>query len=396
MVGAIPSFPVSGIVIVVLLSMVIIGIVIGLKIMREQPSEANLLALVKKGMTDTASYPKKLPTRKGLNDYLFDKVPNISADYLAFSNFHVMTANLGGYFSPVTKAAFSKEAIQYVIQAGARCIVFDIWPDISKGGNKGPILAVRQNDDSIEILGSSYYTMNLTTAFNEVRKWAFEDSANPGSNDPMILYLRFRGKPVANTLNGTATALTIAFQQHRLPDNFTFTDKNPLYSTPINILLPGKIIILSDQPGTGTAFAQWVNNPVAPSDSPFERKTIATPGEMHGLSPSQLTALDITCTKNLMACAPLPELIDTSESNSWDWKGAHNAGIQFCALNLWVKDDGLKTYLTPAVFGTYSFLIKSGTPPTTEGFASRYTIERVPPPIPVKPLGYGDGTVTIK
>jgi hypothetical protein len=35
-------------------------------------------------------------------------------------------------------------------------------------------------------------------------------------------------------------------------------------------------------------------------------------------------------------------------------------------------------------------------PEATEGFATRYVIERIPPPIPVKPLGYKDGTVTVK
>jgi hypothetical protein len=392
-----PSFPIKGIMLFVFICLVIIGVVVYVKIMREQPSDANLAALVKKGVTDAANYPKQMTTRKGLTDYLLS-IGHLPAEQLAFSNFHVMTANLGGYFSPVTKAAFCKEAIQYAIQAGARCIVFDIWPNYNKGANKGPVLAVRQNDDSIEILGSSYYTMDLTTAFTEVRKWAFEDSANPANRDPMILYLRFRGKPVSNTFTGTATALINVFQKnnHRLPDNYTLTDKNPLYSTPINVDLPGKIIILSDQPGTGTSFAQWVNNPIPPANSSFQRKTIATPGEVRGLNSSDQSSLDTTCTTNLMTCAPLAEDIATSESNSWDWKRAQDAGIQFCALNLWVQDDGLKAYLDPAVFGTYSFKIKSGTPPTTEGFASRYIIERVPPPISVKPLGYGDGTVTVK
>lgn len=386
--GGMPSFHIKGILLVIFVCLVIIGVVVYIITMRKQPSDANLAALVIKGTTNAAIYPKQMPKRKGLQDYL-SSVGHLSADQLAFSNFHVMTANLGGYFSPVTKAAFSKEAIQYVIQAGARCIVFDIWPDISKGGNNGPILSVRQNDNSIEILDSSYYSMDLVTALTEVKKWAFEDSANPGSNDPMILYLRFRGKPDKNTFTGTATALTV-FQEnnHRLPNNFTLTDKNPLCSSPINIMLPGKIIILSDQPGTGTSFAEWVNNPVAPANSPFQRKTIATPGEIKGLNSSQLNALDTTCTINMMACAPLPEDTATSESNSWEWKNAQDTGIQFCALNFWVNDDGLKSYLEPAVFGTYSFMIKS--------VATRYKIERVPNPIPVKPLGYGDGTVSVK
>ena len=388
------AIPIAGIVFIVLLVLAIIGVIIYVNIMRNQPSSTNLGILVNTGVTNAAAYPKNMPNRKGLNDYLLS-IGNLSADQLAISNFHVMTANLGGFFTPVNKAAFCKEAIQYSINAGARCIIFDIWPDTNKGANLGPILKVCANDSDYTRL--SYYTLDLATAFTEVRKYAFEDSANPASNDPMILYLRFRGKPVSNTFSLTAMTLASVFKDHRLPFNFATTNNNPLYSTPINTSFPGKIIILSDQAGTGTSFAEWVNNPVAPNNSPFTRKTIATPGEVHSLTPSQLSILDTSCTTNLMACAPLPEDIANSESNAWDWKQAQNAGIQFCGLNLWVNDNGLKAYLDPVVFGTYSFLIKSGIPPsTTEGFASRYTIERVPPPITVKPLGYGNGTLSVQ
>jgi hypothetical protein len=71
-------------------------------------------------------------------------------------------------------------------------------------------------------------------------------------------------------------------------------------------------------------------------------------------------------------------------------------------------DEGLKAYMDPTVFGTYSFKIKpimssdgsdEGST-TTEGFKDpvklRYTIERIPPPMPVKNLGYGDGNVVVK
>ena len=387
-IGGIPSVSSVVLITILLVVLMIIGIIIFLKIMRELPSLDNLLVLIKQGENDAKNYPIEMPKRKGLTDYLLS-IGTLSADHLAFSNFYVMTANLGGFFSPVKTAAFCKEAIQYAIQAGARCIIFDIWPNSSKGAKQGPILQVCANDDSIEKI--SYYTLDLRTAFEEVNKWAFEDSANPHSNDPMILYLRFRGKPVANTFTETATALIKVFQQRRLPYNFTSTSSNPLYSTPINTVLPGKIIILSDQPGTGTSFAEWVNNPVPPNNSPFQRKTIATPGEVRGLTSDQSSTLDNTCTQNLMACAPLPEDISNSESNGWNWKGAQKVGIQYCGLNLWVQDKGLDTYMAPNMFGTYSFMIKPNNPPP-----HRYTIERIPPPIPVKDLGYGTGTLTVR
>jgi len=379
-----------------ILVLVIIGVILYVKVMRNQPSDENLAALVKIGVTDAEPYAQQMTKRKGLSDYLLDKIGSTSADQLALSNFHIMTANLGGFFSPVTNAAFCKEAIQYVIQAGARCIVFDIWPNLNKGAKMGPILAVRKNDDSSELYGSAYYTLDLVTAFTEVRKWAFEDSANPGNQDPMFLFLRFRGTYLtANTLTGTANAISQALEQYRLPFNYSSTTNNPLFTTPINAdVLRRKIIILSNQTGVfhgvKTLFTEYVN-------SADFKDSIVTPSQMHTIitNPATLANLDKATTTKLMACAPLPEDTDKSESNAWEWKQAQNAGIQFCGLNLWVHDDGLNAYLDPGMFGTYSFSIKSGIPPSVEGFASRYTIERVPPPIPVKPLGYGDGTVTI-
>lgn len=371
--------------------------------MSDQPSEMNLAILVKTGITNAALYPKQMTNRKGLTDYLLS-IGNIPADDLAVSNFHVMTANLGGYFSPINKAAFCTEAIQYAIQGGARCIIFDVWPNTNKKAKLGPILKVCANDESLEKL--SYYTMNLTQALQTVRKEAFENSANPGNQDPMFLFFRFRGitkdntNKMTNLLNETANAISATLEEYRLPFSYTrTTSDNKLPSTPMNILYK-KVIILSDQTGildgVKTRFADYVNNPIVPS-TPFTRKQIATPGELHGLSQSNRKSIDTTSKTSFISCAPLPEDTANSESNAWDWKDAHKMGIQFCGLNFWVMDAGLKAYTDPSVFGTYSFMIKDDKEPEiTEGFATRYRIERIPPPIPVKSLGYKDGTVTIK
>jgi hypothetical protein len=228
----------------------------------------------------------------------------------------------------------------------------------------------------------------------------------------LYLYFRFRGHIFANTFNGTANAISKALEQYRLPSVYNSTTSNPLYSTPINEFF-GKIIILSDQTGilkdgTRTRFADYINNPVQLSNPSFTRPSIGTPAEVRNiiLSSDALTTFQTkTSQMNIIACAPLPEDTANSESNGWDWKGAHNAGIQLVGVNLWTMDEGLNAYLDPTMFGKYSFKIKpetaanEGFTSSMEGFASgvklRYKIERVPPPTPVANLGYGNGTVTV-
>jgi len=382
---SVSSVPFMAIAVIIIAVLVIIGVIVYLKIVAAQPSDVNLAALCNIGTKAAEDYPKNMTKRFGLIKYLSDKIPNLSADNLAVTNFHVMTANLGGYFSPVGNAAFCKTAIQYAIQAGARCLIFDVWPNTNKGANMGPILKVCQSDDNYDIVGTSYYSMNLVTALTEVKKWAFEDSANPGNQDPMFLYFRFRGKPTANTLTGTANAISVALEQYRLPFIYSSTTgTNKLYTTPINELTR-KIIILSNNPGTGTRFADYINNPATATSSIF------IPGDIKALTGEQATKFDMDATTKFVACAPRPEDTGNSESNSWSWKRAHEVGVQFCGLNLWVNDNELKAYLDPGVFGTYSFMIKPNNPPP-----HRYIIERVPNPTPVKNLGYGDGTISVK
>ena len=99
------------------------------------------------------------------------------------------------------------------------------------------------------------------------------------------------------------------------------------------------LIILSDRngivEGVRTKFADYVNNPTPPP-TPFERKSIAKPNEVTALSKDEYIALQSNlATGSILACAPLPENIETSDSNSWNWKIPMEAGIQLIAMNLW-------------------------------------------------------------
>jgi hypothetical protein len=372
-----------------------IGLIYYITTIRSLPSPINLAALVNTATKNAAIYPKQMPNRKGLQDYL-QSIGNLPADVLSLSNFYVMTANLGGFFSPVNNAAFCPEAIQYALNAGARGLIFDVWSNTAKGANMGPILQVRANDASLQLL--SPYSLDLVTALQTVQKYGFGDSANPANNDPLFLFFRFRGNPTINTLNGTANAISIALEQYRLPTIYSSTNSNPLYSTPIDAF-QNKIIILSNYTGyingQRTRFADYVNN--ASTTNNKNDLAIRTSGDVYALGDADLVKLQTnTAQNNILTCAPLPEDTANSESNAWDWSGAMNAGIQLCGINLWAMDAGLNKYTDPSMFGVYSFLIKPENSSDKSPVGLRHQIEHIPPPISVKNPGYGDGTVVVK
>lgn len=389
---------------IIILVIMIIASFIVWKTLINRPTPANLAALVKTATVNTEGfatstvvsampnsnasiYSKRMTDRKSLYDYL-QAIGSISSDQLALSNFYVMTANMGGAFVAnsggtfprIYNAAFSPVAIQYALQAGVRCLVFDIWPDISKGANLGPILQFGENDASLKTL--SPYTLDLPSALQMVEKEGFSNSANPASKDPLFLFLRFRGAPTNNTYSKTADAIAFALEPYRLANIFTSKTNNPLFSTPISELF-SKIIILSNKSSTGTRLDNYINNPVQPPQSNYK------PEEIHSLANQDLITMRTkTSQNNILLCAPLPEDIDKSETNSWDWKEAQATGIQLCGINLWSMDANLGAYMDPSMFGTYSFAIKPDN--------LRYKIERIAPPVKVQNPGYGDGSVNIK
>jgi len=373
-----------------------LGIIYYITMIRSLPSPANLMMLVNIATTKAAIYPKHMTSRKSLSDYLQNKVGTLPSDVLSLSNFHVMTANMAGFFSPVNDAAYDSKAIQYALHAGARGLIFDIYPNTAKGTNMGPILQVRANDSSLQLL--SPYSLDLLTALRTVEKYGFADSANPANNDPLFLFFRFRGNPTMNTFNQTAEAISEALGQYRLPSTYSSTNANPLYSTPIDAF-QNKMIVLSNYTGylngIKTGFADYVNNATSTNDK--NEIAIRTPGEVGALGDVDITKLQTnTAQNNILTCAPLPEDIANSESNEWNWKGAMNAGVQLCGINLWVMGTGLNAYLGPDIFGTHSFMIKPENSTDKNSVKLRYRIERIPAPTPVRNPGYGDGNVRVK
>jgi len=370
---------------VVTIGLVVVGLLVAWIIIYAIQGFPSSEAIAKQIVTITktpllSSYPKNMPNRKSLYDYL-QSIGTLPGDQIALCNFYVMTANMAGLFTPVKGAAVTPVAIQYALQAGVRGLVFDIWADKMQN----PILKVGVSDSSIHKL--SYYTVDLLSALRMVAIEAFGNSANPANNDPLYLVFRFRGpSPSDKLFTNTANILSQALEARRLPLVFSGTTNNTLVQQPITEYY-GKMIVLSNMLApAGNRWNEYVNNPLPPT-TPIG--PISNPGDIHALSPSDVTLVQKNITQNnIVVCAPKPEDTDNTNTNSWDWKEVQAAGIHLVAVNIWSNDENLNAYLDPTVFGTYSWMIKP--------VPLRYTVEHIPPPISVSNPGYGNGNVVVK
>jgi len=316
-------------------------------------------------------YALQNPKRKGLRDYLRSlQASGVDASHIGISNFYVSSVNAAGIFYPRYNGVASTEAARAAVLAGARGFVFDLWPDLSAGAGFTPIVQVVEEGSLWRriSLNSESFAAILRALMTE----AFEIGARPGSEDPLFLYLRFRGKPRAETFEAAAAALRGTIEKYRLPASYNGgRASDRIFSEPVTNFFR-RVIVFSNQMGEGTSLVDSVNiGPSAgiPVEYPY--------ADVRGASDTIKTEMIKTTKQHLVWMAPNSESAD-AEANSYSFTAAQDAGIQFVGMNFWNKNDKLKAYMDPKMFGTYSFAIK---PP-----ALRFKLEFIPDPKqPVNP-----------
>jgi len=329
----------------------------------------NIGRIARDSISKNAHYSQNNPNRLGIREYLTKlRRSGVPENHLVFTNFYVSTVNAGGIFFPVVDGVVSPEAVRAAILGGARCFVFDIWPDLSPGAGFGPVIQTVES-------GSLWRRMTINSLpFSYLLKVlieeAFELNSRPGYYDPLILYLRFRGSPRKSTFNLTAQTLAALVEQYRLPNVFNrCRNQDALFSSPITDLFR-KVIIASNVNAEGTSLRDYIN--IGPK---VGVKMEYTTNEARGLNAESIAFSKRIIQQNLTWVAPLSE--DASaEGNSWDFKPSMDLGIMFCAMNFWDNNDKLKAYMK--MFGTQSFAIKPE--------PLRYVLEVLPtPPNPQNP-----------
>ena len=334
----------------------------------------NIARIIRNNVKAANHYNIDSPNRKGLPDLYNSLVSRgYKEENLGFTNFYVSTVNASGIFFPGVNGVVSVDAARLAVAAGARAFVFDIWPDVEAGGRFGPTIQVIEANSMWRrtTLNALPFVLVLQALVTE----ALQTVTNPGHQDPLIIYLRFRGHPRASTFDLTADALQSVITPYRLDlafNNCRGADR--LFKVPINQLF-SKIIIISNVRGTGR-FMDYVN---------FSMKdgiNLEYPaGQLQTMTGDAAAEAQKKILMNPTFVAPLSE-DPLAESNDYSQRIALGLGVHFVAMNFWSKGKQLKEYMQ--MFGKYSFSLK---PPPLQ-----YVITRLDPPqMPPNP-GWGDNT----
>jgi hypothetical protein len=366
------------IVFAIVMTLVAFGLVIYyIKTQRVLETSGNIVRIGRDATQSQVAYALSNQKRIGLRAYLKTlAAAGVPAGQMSLTNFYVCAANAAGVFYPAANGVVSMEAGRAAVLAGARGFVFDIWPDLTPAANFAPSIQVVE-------AGSMWRRISLNQIpFAQVLKAivqeAFEIAERPGNEDPLFLYLRFRGQPRTATFNATANALSAILERYRLDASFnTCRGQDRVFSMPITDLFK-KVIIFSNTMASNTLLADYIN--VAPKAGvkvewgTYEARTI---------SDDMKTDTVRAVQHNLTWIAPESESAE-AEANSYDYKAAMDYGVQFTALNMWTKNDKLEKYLSPELFGVQSFALK----PTD----LRYTIETIPAAQSPANMQWGSGT----
>jgi hypothetical protein len=340
-------------------------------------TKPNVLRISKDATQAQVDYAKSNPKRKSLWAYLQGlQKANIPANQMCLTNFYVSTVNATGIFFPSLDGVASTEAARTAVLAGARAFVLDIWPDLTAGANYGPIIQVVEEGSDWRRI--SLNSLPLSSVIRPLMQEGFQTAMRPGIEDPMFLYLRFRGNPRSATFEATARVLSEALEQYRLDSSFNnCRAQDILYTIPLT-QFSKKVVIFSNMRAVGTTLADYIN--VGPKDGISTELSVQ---DVRAYSNSKTADILQKIKTNLTWVAPPPES-SLAENNDYDWEAAQGLGINFCAMNFWNRNDRLKKYLSAPYFGTQSFLLKPA--------SLRYTIEIVPDPKqPFNPK-WGSGT----
>jgi hypothetical protein len=329
-------------------------------------------------------YGNQRSSRRGLAQYLSSlRQQGISDNQMALTNFYVCSAIAPATFTPVRDGIVSPDALRLVLAAGVRYLDISVYGGGAET-NYAPYVASMEP-------GSNWrrITMNqlpLATVMDTIVQYAMagpnavaDISEAAYAHDPLFIMLRFKGKIKEETFNQTATILSKTIERFRL--DFTYNNgrgMETLFKTPITQFLD-KIVILSNvYPPLKNPFNDYIN--VGPrGTTPLDM----VPKEIMGIPDNNRGTYVARIQQNLtVSCLEMEE--PDCNTNSWNWRKAHELGIHFAALNFWSMDSNLADYRKPEVFGVNGFLIKPA--------SLRHTIEyEAPPLLPNPELNARDG-----
>jgi hypothetical protein len=323
-----------------------------------------------------SAYDGSVQGRTGIRAYLqYLKAQGTPDTHLCLTNFYVSTVNAAGLFFPAEDGIASPLAISSAVNGGARAFIFELWPDLTPGGNFAPIIQIVDKGSLWRRI--SMNSMPLADAMRQLVQQCFEVTPNPGSEDPVIVFLRFRGKPRSSTFTEAARALQSTIEPYRLDSTYyNCRSQETMYSTPMTALFK-KVIVMSNTRAAGNLLSEYIN--IGPRDG---IKTEWSAGAAKGLSADARNTAVARIQQNLCLASPFAE-DPLAADNSANYQASLDIGIHMVGMNFWNVNDKLTTYMASDLFGKHSYTIKPE--------ALRYIIEILPPPKYPQNPGWGSG-----
>jgi hypothetical protein len=317
-------------------------------------TNSNIQRIIKERTQAAAHYDMNRDKRIDLPTYLNElKKAGVPDTHFVFTNFYISTVNATGIFLPGEDGVVSEYAARAAVSGGARAFVFDIWPDLTPGGNFAPILQIVES-------GSLWRRISLNSApFVKILKMImFEifESGRPGFNDVVVLYLRFRGTPKRQTFDGVLSALQACIEPYRMDASFNNCrgqkgDTNRLFSTFITEMFK-KVVVVSNNLARGHGLNDYIN--IGPDDG---IKLEWGMNEANGLNEQARKKAITDIQQNMAFIAPLSESSNT-DKNDWRYDESMKIGIHYIAMNFFKPSEFLTDYMSAAKFGRSSYLLK--------------------------------------
>jgi hypothetical protein len=317
-----------------------------------------------------SDYDNAAPGRKGIRSYLQTlKSQGIPDNQLCLTNFYISSVNCAGIFTPQVDSIVTPNAIKTAYDGGARAFIFDIWPDLTPGANFAPVVQIVESGSLWRRI--SLNSLPFAVCLQMLKQTAFEIGSSPGSEDPIILYIRFRGKPRTTTYTATALALQANIEPYRLPTTFNnCRAQDDIFKMPITDLFK-KIIVVSNVRASGNMLSDYIN--IGPKDG---IQMEWTPKQANGLGVDAKADAIRKIQQNITFVAPLSE--SPEASNNYNVQPSYDIGIHCCAMNFWNRK------MLPTLFEKQSFSLKPE--------SLRYIVEVLPPPKYPQNPNWGSGT----
>jgi hypothetical protein len=370
----------------------------------------------------TVDYDANQGTRKGFNTMItstsnpapLNPAPTTYPDSTPMSLFQVATANFGGIFTEPNSSlnpwlgSVSSDAARLQVEAGARAMILDIWPDPSNPGS--PIVASmldvqrwyyqRQwaSPGNMNKGVGRYSNWNLLTrntgALSDILSAAvnaaFSGPSSQQNSDPFFVILNLHGAMSAPYLNLVGTIVTAAVGGHAMGSEWTLgsTNNANIATAPVSQFTGRAFVIAIPDIQTGGYYSlkgidtlQGFVNAVLPSAStstsngfsPYQSfinavNLIPSSGQPLLYTPDAISAVKTvvqpTSTGTPIAIvqpsigAQVTDNDPLFALSSTSYTDCLNSKAQFVGINLFTtnsNDSAMGTYLDPKTFGTYSF-----------------------------------------